>query len=335
MSRTPDTRTPPLAVVFGGSGFLGRYIVRRLAREGWRVRVPVRRPNEALFLCPYGAVGQVVPEFCNIRDEASVASALRGARVAINCVGTFDAGGRNNFTAVHVEGAARIARLATARGTERLVHVSAIGAAADSRSHYFRSKAEGEAAVLAAFPAATILRPSVMFGQDDSFFNRFGGIAKLSPVVPLVGARTRFQPVYVDDVAEAAVLAAAGRATGLHELAGPGTATLRELIADLLAETRQRRLVLSLPFWLGRLAGATLDLGVALTGRTISNRILTRDQARQLQTDVVAGGALPGLADLGIVPTAMAAILPEYLWRYRPSGQFVAIKESAKRLRDS
>ena len=193
-----------LVTIFGGSGFVGRYIAWRMANAGWRVRVAVRRPNEALHVKPYGNVGQVEPVPCNIRDDASVRSVLRGADAVVNCVGTFDRKGRNNFTAVQDEGATRIARLSAEEGVERLVHLSAIGADAQSASEYARSKAAGEAGIRAHFPQAVILRPSVVFGPEDQFFNRFASMSRFGPVLPVVGGATRFQPVYADDVARVA-----------------------------------------------------------------------------------------------------------------------------------
>ncbi|MEX2518401.1 MAG: complex I NDUFA9 subunit family protein, partial [Paracoccaceae bacterium] len=202
--------TAPIVTIFGGSGFVGRYVARRMAKRGWRVRVAVRRPNEAIFVRPYGDVGQVEPIQANIRDEASTRRAIDGARAVINCVGILVQDSRQKFAGVHDSGAERIARLSAECGVQRLIHISAIGGDAESGSEYARSKAAGESAVLAAFPGATILRPSIIFGREDDFFNRFAGMAKFSPVLPLVGAETRFQPVYVDDVAAAAARAAAG-----------------------------------------------------------------------------------------------------------------------------
>lgn len=326
----------PLAVVFGGSGFVGRYITRRLAKAGWRVRVAVRRPNEAGFTRPYGVVGQVEPVFCNIRDDASVAAALVGADAAINAVGTFDKSGKNNFDAVQNVAAGRIARLAAAAGVKKLVHISALGADPAAESLYYSSKGKGEEAVFAAYPSAIVLRPSVIFGIEDKFFNRFAGMARVSPVLPLAGASTRFQPVYVDDVAAAAVNALTLDADpGIYELAGPEDYTLRELIDGILNFTQLRRLVLPLPLPIAALLGSALDLGSALTGRLFSNTILTRDQVRMLKVDSVAEAGHPGLAALGVQPTDMSAILPDYLWRFRKAGQFDAIKDSAKRLKKS
>ncbi|MEO8529618.1 MAG: complex I NDUFA9 subunit family protein [Deltaproteobacteria bacterium] len=324
-----------LVTVFGGSGFVGRYIVRRLAKAGYRVRVAVRRPNEALFLRTYGTVGQVEPVLCNIRDDASVAMALRGAVAVVNCVGTFDKGGANNFEAVQVEGAKRVARLATAAGVSRLVHISAIGADAEGESLYAQTKANGETAIIEAFPSAVILRPSVIFGPEDGFFNRFAGMARLGPVFPLVGGNTAFQPVYVDDVAAAAVAGVQDHAvSGVYELGGPEAASLKALIERMLVEIHRRRLVVNLPMWIGGIMAFMLDAASALTIGVFKNGILTRDQAKQLASDNVVTGHYPGLSDLGISPTHMLAILPNYLWRFRPSGQYDAIKDSAKALTD-
>lgn len=322
-----------LVTIFGGSGFVGRYIARRMAQQGWRVRVACRRPNQALFVKTYGAVGQVEPVFCNIRNEASVAAALAGADAAVNCVGTFDAGGANNFDAIQAEGAGRIARLAARAGVGALVHVSAIGADANGASDYARTKGEGEAAVLAAFPQAMILRPSVIFGNEDGFFNRFAGMSRLGPILPLVGGKTRFQPVSVEDVAAAAVKGATGQAHGVFELGGPDVDTLAGLVKAMLGVVQRRRLVLNMPFWKAAILARLLDAGSALTLGLVKNRVLTSDQVRQLkQHNVVSPGART-LADLGITPAGYAAVIPEYLWRFRPSGQYAAIKASAKNLK--
>lgn len=321
-----------LVTIFGGSGFVGRYIARRLAREGWRIRVAVRRPNQALFVRGYGAVGQVEPVFCNIRDDASVAAVLAGADAAVNCVGTFDAGGANNFTAVQAEGAGRIARLAAAAGAGTLVHLSAIGADPDGISAYAVSKGEGEQAVLAAFPKALILRPSVIFGNEDGFFNRFAGMSRMGPILPLVGGNTRFQPVYVEDVAAAAVLGVNGLASGVYELGGPDAETLKSLVQRMLMVVQRRRYVLNLPFWVGSAMAGVLGLVSALTVGLFRNTILTSDQVRQLRQDNVVSPGARTLADLGITPVNLGAVIPEYLWRYRATGQFAAIRDSAKNL---
>ncbi len=324
-----------LVTIYGGSGFVGRYIARRMAKEGWRVRVACRRPNEALFVKPYGAVGQVEPVFCNIRDDASVAAAMAGADAVVNCVGTFDKSGRNNFDAVQVEGAGRIARIAAKTGVATMVHISAIGADAQSDCDYSRTKAEGEAAVKAAFPGALILRPSVIFGPEDGFFNRFAGMSRFGPVLPVVGAATKFQPVYVDDVAAAAVKGILGQASGTYELGGPDVASFRELMEEMLTVIHRRRLIVNMPFWMARIMAAVLDFGSLITGGLITNKILTRDQVKSLRVDNVVAKGAKGLADLGIEATPTDAVVPDYLWRFRPSGQYDAIKASARNLRHS
>ena len=325
-----------LVTVYGGSGFLGRYIVQRLAHAGWRVRVAVRRPNEALFTRAYGVVGQVEPILCNIRDEASVARALHSAEAVVNCVGILNATGANGFDAVQAEGAGRVARLAAAHGVARLVQISAIGADPDGASDYARTKAEGERAVLDAFPTAVILRPSIIFGPEDQFFNRFAGMARMSPALPVVGADTRFQPVWVDDVAEAAAMGVTGAAApGIYELGGPEVATFRQLMERMLAVIQRRRLVVGLPFFLGRLMAGVFDFGQTVTGGLFTNSVLTRDQVANLARDNVVAPGARGFADLGIEPMDMGQVLPDYLWRFRVSGQFAAIKDSARRLRKS
>jgi uncharacterized protein YbjT (DUF2867 family) len=294
-----------LVTIYGGSGFVGRYIARRMAKEGWRVRVAVRRPNEAMFVRPYGVVGQVEPVFCNIRDDDSVRLVMRGADAVVNCVGTFDKGGKNNFDAVQAEGATRIARIAAEEGVGALVHLSAIGADAASDSRYARSKAEGEAGILRHFPGAVILRPSVVFGSEDQFFNRFAAMTRLGPVLPVIGGATRFQPVHVDDVAKAAVLGVLGRAKpGVYELGGPEVATFRELMVRMLEIIRRRRLVIDIPLWLGRLMGRTFDALHSLTLGLVSGPV-TLDQVRSLAKDNVVGQDAMTFADLGIEPTSL------------------------------
>ena len=323
-----------LVTIYGGSGFIGRYIARRMAKEGWRVRVAVRRPNEALFVRPYGVVGQVEPVFCNIRDDASVRAVMQGADAVVNCVGVLNEVGRNGFDAVQAEGAGRVARIAAELGVGRLVQLSAIGADADSASAYARSKAAGEDAVRRAFPEAVILRPSVVFGAEDQFFNRFAAMTRLGPLLPVVGAETRFQPVYVDDVAQAAVKAVLGEAApGIYELGGPDVHSFRALMQKMLQVVQRRRLIVNIPFFVARIMGGAFDLLQTLTLGLFTNGLITRDQVRNLAQDNVVSPRARGLADLGIAPTPMDAVLPEYLWRYRPSGQFAAIRDSAKNLR--
>ena len=298
------------------------------------VRVAVRRPNEAMHVKPYGVVGQVEPVLCNIRDDASVRAVMSGADAVINCVGILNRSGKNTFEAVQSDGAGRVARIATDLGVAHLVQISAIGADPDSASAYARSKAVGEAFVLDAFPAAVILRPSVIFGTEDQFFNRFAGMSRFGPILPVVGAQTRFQPVFVDDVAQAAVLGATGEAApGIYELGGPETASFRALMTRMLQVIHRRRLVVNLPFFVARIMASVFDFLQFATGGLISNGVLTRDQVKNLAKDNVVAADAKGFADLGIQPTAMEAVLLEYLWRYRPSGQYKAIKDSAKNLR--
>ena len=321
-----------LVTIYGGSGFVGRYIARRMAKAGWRVRVAVRRPNEAIFVKPYGVVGQVEPVLCNIRDDASVAAVMDGADAVVNCVGLLAKSGKNTFEAVQAEGAARVARLAAAQGVGQMVHISAIGADAESESQYQQTKAAGEAGVLEHMPNAVILRPSIIFGPEDDFFNRFAGMTRLGPILPVVGAETKFQPVYVDDVAQAAEKALVdGVAPGVYELGGPDVDTFRELMQQMLDVIRRRRLILNIPFWGATVMGFVFDVANAISLGLLPAPI-TRDQVKNLKNDsVVADGAM-GFAELGIAPTSLEAVLPEYLWRYRPSGQYDAIKESARNL---
>lgn len=314
---------PQLVTVFGGSGFIGRYVVRRLARAGHRVRVAVRRPNEGLFLKPFGAVGQIDLIQANVRDDASIARAVAGADAVVNLVGILYEGGRQTFDAVQAEGAGRIARAAAAAGVARLVHVSALGAAADSPSDYARAKAEGEAEVLAAFPKATILRPSVVFGAEDDFFNRFGRMARMAPALPLIGGgQTRFQPVFVDDVA-AAIFNALDRddAQGrVYELGGPKVYSFEDIMNLVLETTCRRRPLVPVPFFVARVLGSILGL--------LPFPPLTRDQVVLLERDNVVGAGAPGLADLGVAPTPAEAVLESYLSRYRRAGTKVAARFS-------
>lgn len=314
---------PQLVTVFGGSGFIGRYVVRRLARAGHRVRVAIRRPDEGLFLKSFGAVGQIDLVQANVRDDASVARAVAGADAVINLVGILYEGGRQTFDAVQAAGAGRIARAAAAAGVARLIHVSAIGAAAESPSDYARAKAEGEAGVREAFPKATILRPSVVFGAEDDFFNRFGRMARFSPFLPLIGGgQTRFQPVFVDDVAGAVFNAltredAAGRT---YELGGPKIYTFEEIMKLVLETTCRHRVLMPIPFFAAKLLGSVLSF--------LPVPPLTGDQVVLLERDNVVDPAAPGLADLGVDATPAEAILETYLARYRRGGTKVAARFS-------
>jgi uncharacterized protein YbjT (DUF2867 family) len=316
------TAHSPIVTIIGGSGFVGRHIAQRMARRGWRVRVACRRPNQAMFVRPYGVVGQVEPIQCNIRDEASTRAVIRGADAVINCVGLLSEWGRNTFTAAQAEGAGQVARLADEEGVAQLVHLSAIGADAASNSEYARTKAEGEAAVTAAFPNAVILRPSVVFGQDDGFFNRFAGMARMIPMVlPIVGADTKFQPVWVEDVAEAAAMAACGDAgPGTYELGGPTVCTLREAVELMLRVTRRRRLIVNMPFFIARMDAWFLQM--------LPNPLLTVDQVRLLEHDNVVTDGANTLADLGVEPTGAEGVIESYLYAYRPQGQYTQLTEN-------
>lgn len=321
-----------LATVYGGSGFVGRYIVRRLAKAGWRVRVAVRNPNDAGFVRPYGVVGQVEPVFCNVRDDASVRAVMKDADAVVNCVGILAESGKQSFDTVQAEAPERIARIAAEEGVDRMVHISAIGADRDSASDYARTKAIGEEGVLRHMPQAMILRPSIVFGQEDEFFNRFAGMVRFSPFLPLVGPDTKFQPVYVDDVAAAAIRGITGEADpGIYELGGPDVNTFRDLMKQMLEVIYRRRIVLGLPFWLGTLMGRAFDLLNTISLGLISGPI-TLDQVRNLRRDNVVQDGVKTFAELGIEPTSLEAVLPEYLWPYRPSGQYAEMKASAKRL---
>lgn len=328
------SRTTKVATIFGGSGFVGRYIARRLAREGWRVRVAVRRPNEAMFVRTYGVVGQVEPILANIRDEASTRAAIAGADAVVNCVGVLQETSRQKFQSVQADGAGRIARIAAEEGVTDLVHLSALSADANSDSEYARSKAEGEALVQQAFPGAMILRPSVIFGPEDAFFNRFARMSRFSVVLPLVGAETMFQPVYVDDVAQAAVKGVLGEAeAGVYEIGGPVARSFRNLMRGMLRVVRRKRLLLNIPFGIARIQAWFLDVGSAMTGGLFPNKILTRDQVKLLAHDNVVAEDARRLTDLGIEPTPMEAVIESYLYCHRPSGQYTAIKESAENLK--
>ena len=323
-----------LVTIYGGSGFVGRQVARLMAKRGWRVRIAVRRPDEALFTRTYGAVGQVVPVLCNIRDELSVRAAMSDADAVVNCVNIQQAEGKSTFDNVFDDGAAHIARISAEMGVARIVHISGLGVDAGSDSRYIAAKARGEAAVLQHRPDAVILRPSVIFGTGDSFFNRFAAMSRMGPIMPIAGGKTRMQPVFVDDVALAAEKGAIGEAEpGIYELGGPDVMTLREIVSRTLSAIHRRKLVLNMPFWLARIGATVLDGAQYVTGGLFTNKALTRDQLALLASDNVVASDAKGLKDLGIQPTAVDAVLDDYLWRFRPSGQYDAIKDSAKNLR--
>ena len=319
---TLQANNDTLITIFGGSGFLGRHLVRALARRHYRIRVAVRRPELAGFLQPLGRVGQIHAVQANLRYPSSVEAAARGADVLINLVGILFERGRQRFDAVQAFGAEAVALAASAYGA-RMVHMSAIGADENAISSYARSKGIGEKLVLAARPAATVLRPSVVFGPEDDFLNRFASLARFAPALPLVGGgQTRFQPVYVGDVAAAVVEAVEGRtkAGSAYELGGPEVRTFKELLQYVLAVTGRKRLLLPLPFALAEVQAWFLQF--------LPKPPLTPDQVELLKTDNVVSDAARRegrtLEALGIAPTAMEAIAPTYLWRFRKTGQFKA-----------
>jgi uncharacterized protein YbjT (DUF2867 family) len=312
-----------LVTVFGGTGFLGRHTVRALARAGWRIRVATRHPNSGFFLRPMGTVGQIDLVKCDISDPDQVARAVQGAQAVVNLCGILFESGQT-FGDVQTQGAANIAQAAAAAGVSALAHVSAIGADTESESDYAVSKAEGEQAVREAFPNAVILRPSIVFGPEDSFFNKFAQMARYFPVLPLVGGgHTKFQPVFVGDVAQA-IVAGLDRQDGrTYELGGPAVYSFKELLQLILRETGRRRPLVPLPFGLAMLKAAFLQI--------LPKPILTMDQVRLLRHDNIVSPTASGLKELGITPTSVEAVVPSYLWRFNPKGEYAdpqARKES-------
>lgn len=322
-----------LVTIYGGSGFVGRYIARRMAKAGWRVRVANRRPNEAMFVKTYGAVGQVEPIFCNVRDDASVAAAMQGADAVVNCVGLLSETRRNKFDAVQREAAERIARIASDQGVASLVHLSSIGASEEALSEYSQTKALGEKAVLDNFPNATILRPSVIFGAEDRFLNKFASMSRFGPILLLVASQTRFQPVFVDDVAAAVEKSIIDGHSGLFEIGGTKIYSLREIVEKILKVVHRRRLILNVPFFFGRAIGFVFDAIQKVSFDLVHNGILTRDQVKSLRADNVVSEGAKTLADLGVEPTSLETVMPSYLWRYRPAGQFDDIRDSAQKMK--
>lgn len=318
-------QTSKLATVFGGSGFVGRHTVRALARDGWRVRAAVRRPDLAGHLQPMGSVGQIHAVQANVRYPQSCASACEGADAVVNLIGILHKSGAQTFDKIHVEGARAVARAARQAGVETFVHVSAIGADPRSPGNYGRTKAAGEAAVLEEFPDAVILRPSIVFGPEDGFFNRFAAMAQRSPMLPLIGGgRTKFQPVFVGDLASAIAAAASGKAKPgtVYEIGGPEVATFRELLDRTQDWAGRDRMYLRMPFWFAKLAALST---VALPNGL---RPLTVDQVRMLKRDNVVSEAAKKdgrtLAGLGIErPQAIASVVPAYLERFQAKGQYV------------
>ncbi|MDF1769795.1 complex I NDUFA9 subunit family protein [Maricaulis sp.] len=311
-----------IITVFGGSGFVGRHVVRALAKAGYRVRVASRRPHLAQDLRVMGVVGQVQLIQANLRVPSSVERALDGASGVVNLVGVLNENGRQTFSRLHALGAKTIAEAAAGMGISRMIQVSAIGASTESESRYARSKAEGEASVLAAIPEATILRPSIIFGTEDGFFNRFGAMARFVPALPLFGGgQTKFQPVFAGDVAKA-VLAAFERSEArgeTYELGGPGTYTFEALMKFILDEIDRPRFLLPLPWAIGSVIATVSEIVGALPLMPV---VITRDQLIQLRSDNVVADGAKGLADLGIAGETVEAIVPSYLERYRRYGQF-------------
>ncbi|BCJ92068.1 3-beta-hydroxy-Delta(5)-steroid dehydrogenase [Terrihabitans soli] len=310
-----------IVTVFGGSGFVGRHVIRALAAQGWRVRNACRRPDLAFHLQPLGSVGQIVSVQANVRNTPSVEAAVEGADAVINLVAIAYESGRQTFHDVHVGGAARVAEAAKAAGVKTLVQMSALGISAESKSVYARTKVEGEAAVLKAFPDAVILRPSVIFGPEDRFLNRFAALARLSPVLPLIGGgATKFQPIFVGDVADAvaAVLGGRAKAGGTYELGGPDVQSFREIMEYILEVTGRKRLLVPLPFPIAALQAQFLQL--------LPKPLLTADQVELLKGDSVVSqtAAKNGfvLENLGVRSTAMDTVVPSYLYRFRKAGQF-------------
>lgn len=324
---TEILQTPKLVVVFGGSGFVGRHVVRALAMRGYRIRVACRRPDLAGHLQPLGNVGQIQPIQANVRVRWSVDHAVQGADHVVNLVGILYESGRQRFGAVQDFGARAIAEAARSVGAG-MTHVSALGANVDSESAYARTKALGEKAVLETVPDAVIYRPSINFGPEDDFFNRFAAMARFSPVLPLLGGgKTRLQPVYVGDVAEAIARSVDGAVEGgkIYELGGPKVLTFKECMQEMLAVIERKRLLVSVPWWAARLQASILEL--------LPKPLLTNDQVTQLQSDnVVSDKAIKEgrtFAATGITPRTIGAILPSYLWRFRATGQFDQRKPAA------
>jgi NADH dehydrogenase len=312
--------TSNLVTIFGGAGFIGTQVVQLLARRGYRIRVAVRRPDLAGHVRPLGAVGQVMPIQANIRNRESVERAIRGSSIVINLVGIGHESGKQRFRAVHAMGAKNVAEAAKALGVNSLVHVSALGADMQAPSGYARTKALGETEVLTAFPSAVVIRPSIVFGPGDGFFNRYGMLARMLPVLPVIGAKSRLQPIYVGDVAEAICRAAEAEVKGgkIYEIGGPEVATHKELVARVLTDTQRSNLLLPLPAGLAKLLALPLSL--------LPSPLITGDQVDQLQADNVVSEEAKRekrtLAAFDIAPTAMDAILPSYLWRFMKNGQF-------------
>jgi uncharacterized protein YbjT (DUF2867 family) len=306
-----------LVTIFGGSGLLGRYAVRAFARAGWRIKVGVRHPNLAHYLPPMGQVGQILVSKADVTDADAVAAAVKGADAVVNLVGILHPGGGQSYQSIHVDAARTIGKAAKAAGVGSLIHVSTMNISVDSLSAYARSKAEGEIALREEFPQATLIKPSLVFGPEDQFFNKFAGLARILPFLPLIGGgHTKFQPVFAGDVADAIVKCAEDPATRgkSYELGGPAVYSFKDMLQVILRETGRKRLLVPVPFWLASIKAVFLQF--------LPGKLLTPDQVKFLRTDnVVTPGALT-LTDLGIAPASLEAVAPAYLWRFRAKGQY-------------
>jgi uncharacterized protein YbjT (DUF2867 family) len=316
------------ACIFGGTGFIGRQVVRELAQRGVRIKVATRIPECGYFLKPYGSVGQIVPIQCNYNDPASIQQLVRGCDYVVNCIGILYERKKNAFKRVHTDLPANIAKACADEGVERFVHISALGVEEGS-SKYAKSKLEGEKAIFANFPAASILRPSVVFGEDDAFFNKFAKLSMVMPFLPLIGGgKTKFQPVFVGDVADAVIKALTLPAIGpadpqgkIYELGGPDVATFKDLYGTLFYYIRRKRKLINLSWPVAKIQASFLSL--------LPNPLLTRDQVESLKTNTVVTGRYYTFANLGINPTSMHTVLPVYLSRYRSGGRFADVKEAS------
>ena len=318
----PHTHTDKIATVFGGSGFVGRYIVQRLAQAGWRVRVITRHPNRAGFLRPYGSVGQIDISKGDIRDEATLRTAITGADAVINCLGILSETRGAKFATIHATIPAKMARIAASANVAQFIHISALGTAKTSR--YTQSKIAGEIAVRKVFPKSVILRPSIVFGAEDQFFNRFARMAKILPILPLVGGATLFQPVFVEDIARVAVQATDGRMSGIYELGGPAQVSFKDLIQQMLTITQRKNRIFDMPFFIARIQATVFDMMQIGSFGIFTNTILTRDQVETLRVDniVLPRAKVKTFKDLGIAPTPLVAVLAGYLSCHRPAGQY-------------
>ena len=313
----------PKVTVFGGSGFLGRYVVYLFAQNGWRVTVAVRSPNYAGFLKVYGVEGQISLAKANISNEEEVKLAIKGSDAVVNCVGILEeTGGSQKFDLLHNKYAARIAKISRNMDVRRFVQVSSLGADVSSLSKYSRSKRKGEKSIIENFPDAVVLRPSIIFGPEDNFFNRFANISLFSPIIPIVGGGTKFQPIYVMDLAKAVIKAATDNSIkGTFEIGGPDVLTFNELISLMLEIIDRRRLVFSFPFGIALIEAAILTFLRKVSFNLIPS-LITIDQVKQLRHNNVVGQSASGIESFGVKTTSLRVVLPQYLWKYRSSGQF-------------